>query len=105
MKVFLPLIAVLACGLAPASAQVSVDIDGEPPVVLRLPSLCVAAHLEESQANGANCPEPENFYKRWGITCNPLCCPTYDQVEMTTRGACLQILALQAFVWNVSESG
>ena len=92
MKVFLCLIAVLACGLGPASAQVSLDTDSEPPDVLRLPWLCLSAHMEEFQVSGPNCPQPGTFYKRWGITCNPLCYPSYSKVGMTTRGACLRIL-------------
>ena len=93
MKVFLGLIAVLACGLAPANAQ---DSDsgrsGDDDASAAAPTMCVAAHLEESHAEGPNCPTPERFFKRWGITCNPLCYPTYDEFEMETRGACLQIL-------------
>lgn len=92
MKVFLGLIGLLACGLAAASAQESGGEPRDSDVSPRIPTLCVAAHLAESHAEGPNCPKPERFFKRWGITCNPLCYPTYDGFEMETRGACLQIL-------------
>ena len=63
MKVFLCLIGALVCGLAPANAQ---DRGGEPHVSIKIPAMCVAAHLKEYYAEGPNCPEPERFLKILG---------------------------------------
>lgn len=88
------LIAATAFGIAPAApvdAQTNPNAETPEPVHLLSDLFCLDSHMKLFLVNGVNCPVPETFHKEWAITCNPLCHPTADKVEMTTSGACLLV--------------